>query len=286
MIRGRFLGHDDARERVVSRRRPAPLPARGRDRGGVHGVLRGDDPADRRPRCRPHARRRGAVRRGARDRVAGDRRGRGARPTSQPGRVADAGPGAGGALPAGRVVRRAHRRAGLARRGRGLGGDLGVRAAVLLHAAGDPAALPGRAPVVAALAQGRDRRGGGGLPHHPVPDGVRRARGPRPAGDEPARDRGRRLAQVRHPGRLGTAVPGRHPARGAVPVPADATGPRRRAHPAPVAVPRRHRADRRHRVRVRWHRRPVGAGDRALRPPRRDRRGHAAARVVRRRARR
>ena len=46
-----------------------------------------------------------------------------------------------------------------------------------------------------------------------------------PQVDEPARDRGRRLASVRHPGRLGPPVPGRHPARGAVPVPADAAGP-------------------------------------------------------------
>ena len=90
--------------------------------------------------------------------------------------------------------------------------------------------------------------------------------------------------QVRHPGRLGPAVPGRDPARGAVPVPADAAGPRRRAHPAPVAVPRRHRPGRRRRARVRRHRRPVGAGDRALRPARRDRHRHAAARPVRRRA--
>ena len=247
-------------------------------------MLPGHDPVDRGPRCRADAGRRGAVGRGTRDRLAGDRRRGGAGPAAQPDRVADAGAGAGGALPAGRVVRRALRRAGLARRGRGVGGDLGVRAAVLLHDSGDPAAVPRRPTVVAAVAQGRGRRTRRGRAHHPVPDGLRRDRRPRAAGREPARDRRCPLAAVRHPGRLGPAVPRRDPTRGAVPVPADAAGPGRRAHPAPVAVPRWHRPGRRHRGRVRRRLRPVGAGDRSLRPAGRDRHRHAAARTVRRRA--
>ena len=181
-----------------------------------------------------------------------------------------------------RDVRRAHRGPGRSA-ARGVGRDLGVRA-LLLHAAGAAARLPRRPPAVPALAAGSwspaSRRG---RAHHRGPDVLDGARRHRPRGVQPAGGPGCRLAEVRHPGRRALALLRGHPARCALPRPPDASRPRRRAHPAPVALPGRHRPDRGGAA-VRGHRRLVGPRDRARGLPDRDRRRDAAARSLRRRA--